>query len=113
MITTEHTFGGASISIKIVPISEMTPMNPKLAPDVESFLSMMQKASFCGQDENFSKLLGAFLEEMDMYLDDGRMARADEELPMDEATVAEMEEFMNEHLPAEVLKSLKKIGGDE
>jgi len=50
---------------------------------------------------------------MDMYLDDGRMARADEELPMDEATVTEMEEFMNKHLPADVLKSLKKIGGEE
>jgi len=41
------------------------------------------------------------------------MARADAEAPMDEATIAEMEEFMNEHLPADVLKSLKKLGGSE
>lgn len=46
------------------------------------------------------------MEEIDHYLDDGYLQR---EEPMDRETVAEMEEFMNERLPKEVRKNLKKL----
>ncbi len=108
MLSTKHTFGAASISIEIHPISKTTPTNPRLAPDIESFLSMMQKASFCGKDHEFSRCLSSFLEEVDEYLDNGRIA----EEPMDAEVVGEMEEFMNEHLPESVKRNLKRLGGD-
>jgi len=108
MISMENTIGGASISVKIHPISEATPLNPKLAPDIESFLSLMQKASFCGAEESFSRCLASFLEEMDNYFDNKRIERDD---PMDSEIVEEMEDFMNEHLDSKILKNLKKLGG--
>ena len=109
MSSIESSFGGASISVKIRPISKTTPPNPRVAPDIQSFLSMMEKASFCGRDLEFSKCLASFVEEIDEYLDDGRMVR---EESIDPETVLEMEEFMNEHLPAHVKKNLKKLDED-
>ena len=67
---------------------------------------MMEKASFCGKDLEFSKCLSSFLEEIDQYLDDGRLS---EDVPMDTETIEEMEEFMDEHLPAHVKRNLKKM----
>jgi hypothetical protein len=110
MISIEHTIGGASISTKIRPLSEETPINSQLAPNIESFLSMMQKASFCGMEESFGRCLASFLEEMDIYLDDKRISRDD---PMDTDIVGEMEEFMNEHLGPKIRKDLKKLGEEE
>jgi hypothetical protein len=107
MSTTTHNIGGASISVEIRPISKTTPPNPRVAPNIASFLTMMEKASFCGRDADFSKCLVSFLEEIDQYLDDGRMPR---DLPMDDYTVGEMEEFMDDHLPASLRKQLKKLG---
>jgi hypothetical protein len=43
------------------------------------------------------------VEEFDTYLDDRRIAREDD-------VVGEMEEFMNQHLPPEVKRNLKKLG---
>ncbi len=68
---------------------------------------MMQKASFCGKDEEFSRCLSSFLEEVDEYLDAGRMSRDD---PMDTEIVGEMEEFMNQHLPKGLRETLRKLG---
>lgn len=68
---------------------------------------MMEKVSFCGKDEEFSRCLTSFLEEIDTYLDDGRLQQ---DLPMDEEIVQEMEEFMNERLPENVRRNLKKLG---
>jgi hypothetical protein len=108
MISTEHTIGGALISVRIRPISEDTPPNPQVAPTIESFLSMMQKASFCWRDEIFSRCLVSFLEEMDSYLDDRRIQGES----MDTETVEEMEDFMDEHLDPKVRQHLKKLGGE-
>lgn len=105
MSTIEHTSGGASISVRIRPISKTTPVRPGLAGDIADFLSIQEKASFCGKDLEFSRCLASFLEEIDTYLDDGRMA----EEPMDPEIIGEMEDFMNEHLPVSVRKNLKKL----
>jgi len=66
------------------------------------FLSLAEKASFCGADKAFSRCLASFVEEFDQYLDDRRIAKDDD-------IVGEMEEFMNQHLPAEVKRNLKKL----
>jgi len=106
MSSMKSNFGGASILVKIRPISETTPSNPRVAPDIQSFLSMMEKASICGKDLEFSQCLSSFLEEVDQYLDDGRLAKDE---PMDSETVEEMEKFMNEHLPGRVKRNLRKL----
>jgi hypothetical protein len=111
MSTIMNNIGGASISVKILPISKTTPPNPHVASDIQAFLSMMEKASFCGKDLQFSKCLESFLEEIDVYLDDGRMRDDFPEL-IDDSVVSEMEEFMNEHLPEKVKKNLKKLEED-
>ena len=110
MSSIKNSIGGASISVEIRPISTTTPSNPRVAPDIQSVLAMMEKASFCGRDEEFSRCLTSFLEEIDQYLDDGRMGRDE---PMDSEIVGEMEEFMNEHLPEDVRKNLQKLDEDE
>lgn len=110
MISTEHILGNSTVSVKISPISETTPINPRLAPSIEGFLAMMQKASFCNQDEDFRGCLNAFLEEVDIYLDDGRLGRADSEV-VDEAVDEEIESFVNDHLPASMRAQLKRLGG--
>ena len=109
----KHCIGGASVSVEIQPISEDAPTNPRLAADIQSFLSMLEKADFCGKDLQFSTCLAGFLDEVDNYLDDNRLRTAlelGEDLPMDEGTVREMEEFMDNHLPASVRRNLKKLG---
>jgi len=81
-------------------------MNPRLIPDLQAFLSMMEKASFCGREDEFSRCFASFLDEVDQYLDNGRMSRDE---PMDDDIVGEMEDFMNAHLPEKVRRNLKKL----
>ena len=101
-----HTIGAASISVKIRPVSKTTPVDPHLAPDIAGLLSMMEKAAFCGKSEDFSRCLNFFLEEIDTYLDDGRLGEEDEET----ARISQgLEEFMDSHLPKEVKQALRRL----
>jgi hypothetical protein len=102
----QHSFGGASISVKILPISTTTPVNPRVSSDIATFLSLAEKASFLGADESFSRCLASFVEEFDIYLDDRRLSKDDD-------IVGEMEEFMNQHLSPEVRRNLKKLGEEK
>ena len=107
MSTIKNIIGGASISVEIQSASSTIPCNPRIAPDIQAFLSMMEKAELCRKDLEFSRCLAAFLEEVDNYLDDDRLGRDE---PTDPAIVEEMEKFMNKHLPRGVRENLKKLG---
>lgn len=69
---------------------------------------MMEKASFCGKDSEFSSCLASFLEAVDDYLDDQRIQRDE---PMTKEVREKMETFVLAHLPKAVQKNFRKLGG--
>ena len=110
MISTKYTFGGASISLEIRPVSKTTPMDPTLAPNVTKFLSMMLKAGSCGMESPFSRCLDSFLEEMDIYLDDKRIGQREQDSSEDLGVTKELEKFLLEGLNPRTRRNLKKLG---
>ncbi len=116
MSTIISNIGGASISVEICPALKDSPLNPRIAPDIQGFLSMMEKASWHHREAEFSRCLIAFLEEVDAYLDNGHLGRdepgepGEAEIILGTKETQEMDEFMEAHLPASVRRNLKKIG---
>ena len=51
MSSTTHNIGGSKISLEIHPLSRTTPVNPRIAADVQSFLSLPQKLAFSIMDK--------------------------------------------------------------
>lgn len=76
-MNTSHIFGGALVNSSVISATTGTPSNPRIAPQLQRFLSMMEKAYLLAADETFGRCLEAFAEEMDVYLDDRRLGQAD------------------------------------
>jgi len=97
MTSIKINIGGASISVKIDPVSEATPLNPRVISDLGGFLAMMGKAEICSKSLEYSLCLAAFLEEVDSYLGDSRLAD-------------QLDDFVERTLPDTVKRDLETLG---
>ena len=74
-----HVFGGALINTSVTPVSENTPHDPNVDTAIASFIALMNKAYACGMEKQFRQVQEIFLDEMDMLIDDKRLAAQNDE----------------------------------
>lgn len=74
-----HVFGGALINTSVTPVSENTPHDPNVDAMLASFVAVMNKAYACGMEHQFRLVQEIFLDEMNMLIDDKRMAAQNDE----------------------------------
>ena len=104
----KHTSGGASISVLIKPTSDSIAPNPSVGLNLMAFLTMMEKADIYQRGDDFTKCLTAFLEEVDIHLDDGLMSRSPESLERDSIEKA-LDAYMQRYLDPETKEGLRKL----
>ena len=86
------------MSLEINPATPGHPSDPRIAPQVERFLSVMEKAYFFSTEEAFGRFVEAFAVEVGAYLDDRQVGRV---TPEDPASITweelrELEEAIDE-----------------
>ena len=95
---TSRIFGGASVSLEISSAIPGCPNDPRIAPQIERFLSVMEEAYFLSTEEPFGRFVEAFAAEVSAYLQDRQVGRINPEDPasMTWDEVRELEDTINE-----------------
>ena len=78
---TSHIFGGALVSLEINSATPGYPNDPRIAPQIERFLSVMEKSYFFSTEEAFGRFVEAFAIEVGVYLDDRQVGKVNPEDP--------------------------------
>lgn len=92
------------MSLEIDPATPGYPNDPRVAPQIERFLSLMEKSYFLASEEAFGRFVEAFAAEVDAYLDNRQLGKVNPEDPasMTWDEIRELEEAVDE---------MKKKGG--